>query len=146
MEHPAPPKEPEAASVWKTPLLQLLIQLPGFELLQFAQGLWGAKSPKPTSLLVLNIPGTQNALRQWQVTSELPQASSIGLNSFGQWATTALKEYPPALNGGLALGFYEALCNMPLDHESHVPQDFRSKCASMLCTTFGHHLGPDFAG
>lgn len=70
MEHPAPPKEPEAASIWKTPLLQLLIQLPGIELLQFAQGLWGAKSPKPTSLLVLNIPS-------WHAESSAPVAGHI---------------------------------------------------------------------
>ena len=67
-EHPAPPEADASVSIWKTPIIALLKGLPGIELIQLSQGLWGAKSPKPTSLLVLNMPGILSDLRVWQIT------------------------------------------------------------------------------
>ena len=45
-EHPAPPASEGSVTIWRTPLMELLLSLPGIELVQLAQGLWGAKSPK----------------------------------------------------------------------------------------------------
>ena len=56
LEHPAPPSSPTSASIWRTVILTLLSSLPGFQQIQFAQGLLGARSAKPTMLLTLNLP------------------------------------------------------------------------------------------
>eukprot|EP00435_Cladocopium_sp_Y103_P028387 s2046_g7.t1 len=124
LEHPAPPQNEDSVSIWRTPLMQIILTLPGFELIQLAQGLWGAKSPKPTSLLMLNAPGFQKELRQWQVAKELPKSLSIGRDSTGQWSTAALKEYPPALNGAIARGLLASINACTLDAEVHIDEEF----------------------
>eukprot|EP00435_Cladocopium_sp_Y103_P037605 s2631_g10.t1 len=78
MEHPADPSEDEAASVWRLPVLHLLRQFPGVRLHNLSQGLLGAPTPKPTTLLGLNLPGLMSTLRAHCITSELPKRSSIG--------------------------------------------------------------------
>ena len=42
--------------------------------LRFAQGLMGAYTPKPTHLLVVNLPGLLGDLHSHRVRKELPQA------------------------------------------------------------------------
>ena len=78
LEHPAPPKNEDLASIWRTPLALLLVALPGFRRVDFAQGLLGAKSAKPTSFLSLNLPSLVDRIWQDRVCDELPQTSSIG--------------------------------------------------------------------
>ena len=82
--------------------MELLRNFPGCELIDLSQGLQGAKSRQPTTLLVLNAPGVQKEFRAWQVITDA--ATSIGLDQAGGWSAAALKEYPPALNGALAQG------------------------------------------
>ena len=87
-EHPAKPKDTNSVSIWSTPILQLLSNLPGFELIDLSHGLWGAKSRKPTTLLALNALGVQHEFKAWQVTSDVPTATSIGrikLEAGPQW-------------------------------------------------------------
>ena len=48
LEHPATPPEEEAASIWRTPIMQLLLQLPDFTQITLAQGLWGAHAIRKT--------------------------------------------------------------------------------------------------
>ena len=146
IEHPAPPLRDTSVSIWRTSILELLLSLPGVELVQLAQGLWGAKSPKPTALLALNAPGLRSELRNWQVSKDLPVATSIGLDSKGHWSTSALKEYPPALNGGLATGISAAVQDCPSDTTLTVPPAVLSRCIAMVRTDYGHFIGPDFAG
>ena len=146
LEHPAPPQSHSSVSIWRTPILQLFLQMPGCELLQIAQGLWGAKSPKPTSLLVLNAPDMQYHLRKWQIATDLPKHSSIGLDYKGKWSTSSLKEYPPALNGGLASGIFAAICRQSTDSTLTAADSFHAQCEHMICTAYGTHIGPDFAG
>ena len=145
-EHPAPPVAEMSVSIWKTPIIALLKGLPGFEVIQLSQGLWGAKSRKPTSLLVLNMPGILSDLRMWQITKDVPTATSIGVDSSGQWSTTALKEYPPALNAAFAQGLFTAMHECHSDTSVQVPQAFRECCHNMICTAYGDSIGPDFAG
>ena len=83
---------------------------------------------------------------QWQVSLDLPKATSIGLDCTGSWSTAILKEYPPAFNAGLAAGFLQAIGQCRLDDDLTVPTAFSARCASMLCTEYGAHIGPDFAG
>ena len=46
LEHPAPPRKEDLASIWRTPLAILLCSLPGVSRVDFSQGLLGAKSPQ----------------------------------------------------------------------------------------------------
>ncbi|CAL1168175.1 unnamed protein product, partial [Cladocopium goreaui] len=56
LEHPAEPDDlPSAASIWRLPLMQWMLGLPGATRLRFSQGLMGAPSPKPTDLLLINM-------------------------------------------------------------------------------------------
>ena len=75
LEHPAPPKSEELASIWRTQIALLLCKLPGILRVDF---LLGAKSPKPTSILALNLPDTMDQIRGGRVCTDLPLASSIG--------------------------------------------------------------------
>lgn len=56
LEHPAAPPQPTAASIWRTPIMQMLL-LPECSFCTLAQGLWGAQTANPTSLAILNAPG-----------------------------------------------------------------------------------------
>ena len=38
LEHPGEPADPEAASIWRLPLIKMLLNMPGFDLLHCAQG------------------------------------------------------------------------------------------------------------
>ena len=126
--------------------MQVILSLPGFELLTLCQGVLGAATPKPTLLLTLNLPELQGILHQHRVTRELPRRAAIGKTSDGGWATTSLKEYPPAFCKGLAFAFYSAI-QTPLDVEHSVcPVDFLSKCAHLFVQKFSCHLGQDYAG
>lgn len=146
LEHPAAPTSEESVSIWRTPILALLLSLPGIELVSLAQGLWGAKSPKPTSFLLVNAPDMRQTLRKWQITRELPKGISIGRDQAGGWSTSVLKEYPPSLNGGLAEGLIAAIGQCTSDPTLTVPTSFVDRCASMMCAEYGMHIGPDFAG
>ena len=106
---PAPPATPTSASIWRAEIALLLSRLPGFERIDFAQGLLGAKSPKPTSILALHLPDLARQIRQGRVRDDLPQAASIRRDTLGRWQTTSLKEYPPAMCRALAASFCQ--CN-----------------------------------
>ena len=101
LEHPGPPPDQAKASIWRLPLLVYLCEWPEFDFLEVSQGFFGAPSRKPTGLLLLNLTRMAPELRKWQ----LPRGTSIGKTATGEWATGALKEYPPAFCAGLANGF-----------------------------------------
>eukprot|EP00435_Cladocopium_sp_Y103_P074947 s50_g52.t1 len=91
----------------------------------------------------------QNPLAEWRsahftlLDADLPKGMSIGKDSAGQWSTAALKEDPPALNRAIARGLLNAINACATDEAAHVDVEFCTRCAPMLCTTFG---GADFAG
>jgi len=146
IEHPREPEEPHFASIWKLPLFQLLLLLPGVELHSLSQGFLGAPSCKPTSLLCLNLPGISRAIVKNQVASTMPKGAAIGKTVTGQWATSSLKEYPPALNRALAAQFSQAISAAPLDESVAIADDFLLACKEMTVTKFTEVLGRDFAG
>lgn len=146
LEHPAAPASEGSASIWRTPILSLLLFLQGVELVHLSQGLWGAKSPKPTTLLTVNAPQLRQELRKWQVMKDLPKGISIRKDSAECWSTAILKEYPPALNGGLAAGMLHAIGQCRVDPTLQVPTSFIDRCSPMLCATYGDYIGPDFHG
>jgi hypothetical protein len=61
---------------------------------EFAQGLLGAISAKPTMLLSLNLPSLGLQIRSWRVVDDLPKVASIGQGNDGKFRTFVLKEYP----------------------------------------------------
>eukprot|EP00435_Cladocopium_sp_Y103_P032830 s982_g8.t1 len=146
MEHPADPSEDEAASVWRLPVLHLLQQFPGVCLHHLSQGLLGAPTPKPTTLLGLNLPGLLSTLRAHCITAELPKRSSIGRLQDGSWATTRLKEYPPALCMALAAALNFEVRAEPVAEHGAPMNSFLSQCMPLFVQQYAEHLGPDYAG
>ena len=147
LEHPGEPAEESAASIWRLPLVQLLLRLPGFALRECAQGLFGAVSTKRTGLLTLNLTELPVHLRANMIRKELPRAATIGVDEEGRYKTAVLKEYPPALCKGLAEAFLHHF--PPVDGQVDLPQlpaFFRERCLHMTCTEMGHSIGADFAG
>lgn len=145
VEHPAPPADESKASVWRLPILQLMASWPEFSTLDIAQGLWGAKSRKPTRLLLLNLPTMIPSLRHWQLTSTIPQGTSTGRMANGEWSTSSLKEYAPALCAGLAQGFLSSLQLHAVEAPTEGSEAFRRQVAHMMITDHGDCIGPDFA-
>ena len=145
IEHPAEPDNPLSASIWRTELIGLLMRLPGFERHQFAQGLMGARSAKPTGLLALNLPTMRQCLHASRICSDLPRASSIGKATTGHWNTMPLKEYPPSLCRALAMSFASAASELEVDAEVCIDQEFWGHCRTMIVDKFDQCLGPDYA-
>lgn len=144
LEHPAEPDEPELASIWRLPLLQLLSRLPGMNQYTMAQGLLGAPSPKPTGLLALNLPTLPLQLRAWAVCPDLPKGRSIGTDALGAYKTAGLKEYPPAMCAALAHSFFHAIQTQSVEGQAqNVPPAFLNMCISMISHDFGDTYGPD---
>ena len=125
--------------------MTFLLSWPEFEFLELSQGLWGAPTRKPTGLLLLNMPDMAQCLRRWQISSNNPTGGSIGLNSDGQWATSFLKEYPPALCAGLASGFVHTLAQHQVDDSFEPSAAFRSRAMEMKISDMGSCAGPDCA-
>ena len=146
LEHPKEPEDPEKPSIWRLEIMRLLVQISGAEVIDLAQGLLGAHSPKPTRLLALNLPLLRARLREHQITSELPKRSAIGKSEDGQWRTSPLKEYPPAMNRALAAAFCSWFHTHPTCKEEEVDPAFLSTCRAMISSTFGTEIGPDYGG
>eukprot|EP00435_Cladocopium_sp_Y103_P016898 s1730_g4.t1 len=146
LEHPAEPSREDAASIWRTPILRAVCALPHVTRIQFAQGLMGSATPKPTALLVVNIPDIMSFLHRGRVRTELPISTAIGKTKQGVWRTTALKEYAPALCRSLACALLAAFDRMEVAPGAAEPgDDFRQLCQTMEVTSFGTEVGADFA-
>lgn len=144
LEHPGEPIDEEKPSIWRLPIIRLLQQLPGFAFVDFAQGLLGAKSPKPTRFLTLNMESLPSILHRHRLCPDLPRAAAIGKTVDGQWATTSLKEYPPALNKALGESFAYHLLEHPSQQNNVIDEEFLARCCSMHVKEFGEHFGPDY--
>eukprot|EP00435_Cladocopium_sp_Y103_P022853 s1557_g5.t1 len=143
LEHPAEPEPDDLPSIWKTPIVQLLLTLPGVHRLRLAQGLLGADSPKPTELLAVNLPSLPSHLVAWRVTPDLPRHVNIGRDANGDFMTGHLKEYPPAMCAAMAHATNCSLCNMEVDPAIVIDPDFFQQCRALVCTDFGDSYGPD---
>jgi hypothetical protein len=146
LEHPADPEGEESAAIWRLPILHLLRAFPGFSIFTFCQGLLGAPTPKPTTVLCLNLPNVVRDLRAHRTTVELPRRASIGKTAEGTWATSRLKEYPPALCLALARTFDFEIWQEPVVDHGTPPDAFLAMCAPLLVQEYSDHFGQDFAG
>eukprot|EP00438_Fugacium_kawagutii_P004158 Skav232893 [mRNA] locus=scaffold4134:99876:101456:- [translate_table: standard] len=146
LEHPSCPDDDDgAASIWRLPLMQFLLKLPGFAISHVQQGRLGAPSAKPTTLLTLNVNDMDLFLQQWYISGPPYPETSIGLGTDGQFKTQRLKEYPPAMCAGLSSALVHALEERHIAAASSLPADFMSRCKAMQCD-FTHFIGRDFAG
>ena len=109
-EHPAPPRDESRASVWTSPLMRLLRELPAIQFHVLSQWLWGAATPKPTGFLAVRLPSFRTSMERWQLPQATrPEACKMGLGPDGEFATSPMKEYPGALCGGLAQAIRDQL-------------------------------------
>ena len=142
VEHPKDPEKDEMVSIWRLPVLRAILQLPNVRLVHLAQGLFGAPSAKPTTLMVLGMSTLEKFLHENRVTREIPNGASVGKDQYGQFKTSPLKEYPPALCKAIA----EALCMDIVStkcDDTEVPADLVERCKAMTCQFFGTYIGPD---
>ena len=146
LEHPAEPYDRGAASIWRLPLINFLLTLPDFTKTRLCQGFYGAISAKPTELLALRLPRLGHVLHRGMLVKTLPVRSSIGLNASGEFETTQLKEYPPALCRCLGEALTENICSPPTEEArstTSTEEEFLGLCMTMVRTKFGHEMGPD---
>ena len=146
VEHPSCPEEPTAASIWRLPLVQFLLTLPGFELISLAQGFFGAASAKPTQLLALRLTEMTRILDESRVSESLPQRGSIGLDEQGGFQTTKLKEYGPSLCKAFARALGKSVQDLPLDCEIEICKNFADTATLLEQTDFSDRMGADFMG
>eukprot|EP00438_Fugacium_kawagutii_P013818 Skav210609 [mRNA] locus=scaffold234:170544:179860:- [translate_table: standard] len=144
VEHPAPPEDEQAPSIWRQPIMHLLCQLPCSSWIHLDQGRLGAASKKPTSLLAIRMPTLAARVQEWALTNKSPSTVSIGLDSQGRFLTAPLKEYPPAFCMAIAQGLCDTLLQLPAHPDCTVPASFKEVCVRMRAG-FGQHIGPDFA-
>lgn len=146
LEHPQEPPDVDQPSIWRQPLLNALLQIPGFRTLCLAQGLLGAWSMKPTQLLVANLPQLVSKIAARKLTDEPPGRASIGLRDDGHgFQTTGLKEYPPAFCAALGSAFADQMTRLNTSDSVQLSAEFQTVCKAMLCTNYGEHIGQDYA-
>ena len=126
-EHPSPPSEERKASLFKTPIVALMLQFPEVVLRIVCQGDFGATSTKPTGLLALRMPGLVGALRRWKKETPYEQReTAIGVDDQGRFKTSKLKEYPPYFAKGLAQAVFNSITHHVQRGElraAHFPAD-----------------------
>eukprot|EP00438_Fugacium_kawagutii_P004341 Skav207878 [mRNA] locus=scaffold664:429090:430280:+ [translate_table: standard] len=145
LEHPdSPEDEPNCATIWKTPMMCALLRCPGLDLLQVHQGPYGSEALKPTGLAVLNLPQLPDVLRLWRLSESAVYQQSHGLNQQGQFCTTRLKEYPPALCCAFATAMHQQIHDFPLDPSVILPTHLRKAWEGMLTFRRGSWVGQDF--
>lgn len=102
-EHPAIPILEEAASVWKTPWVQLLCAHPEVTLHTVGQWRWGCTVAKPTGLLAIRLPKFRVSMYSRQDPhARYPAEQAIGVGEDGRFRTSAHKEYPEQFCNALA--------------------------------------------
>lgn len=145
LEHPAEPPELHMPSIFRLPIMKLLLKLPGTTSIRLFQGHFGSESAKPTDLVTVNLHGLDEVLQQHRIRSAVPTAQSIGKDESGGFRTSKLKEYPPAMCRALACSFCEALrvCQVCADD---VTDGFLATCKELEVSSYSDTFGPDFAG
>ena len=146
-EHPAEPEHhPDAPSIWRLPIVTLALKFAACQRILVHQGLYGAKSAKPTHLLLANcVPDAKHVIRPFQTRCTVPEQVSIGLLPDGQWSTAALKEYPPAFCKALVALISASMSTRPACL-ADLPTWFSSP-VEKLCRSFDWEakMGQDFA-
>ena len=149
LEHPAEPaKQPGAASIWRTTLVRFLLSRPGCVRHRVYQGHFGARSSKPTDLLVVSPPPNLAAIfNDLRLCQSVPAGGTIGRDELGRYRTATLKEYPPRFCHALAHVILAHVQNRGMSNVcEHCPEDVYSKFQHLL-GSLDHDvqtMGPDF--
>lgn len=115
-EHPARPQDEKAKSIWRTPIMEFLLQLQEVQ------------SCKPTELVVL-VPSLTKHLREGALTTKAPTGASLGVDCMGLFKTTRLKEYPPSLCRVFAPAILDSVDRVSLDRvQSESSESFLQVC------------------
>ena len=103
-EHPWMPEDEQKVSIWTSPWVRLLLQLPQVKLHRVCQWRWGASASKPTGILAINCSSFLSSMYKRQLpNAEKPQKVAIGRDEVtGEFKTAVLKEYPAAFSNALA--------------------------------------------
>ena len=131
LEHPAEDlNNHNQVCIWRLPVVQTLLRFDQCRRIRVLQGYYGAKSPKPTELLCMNVAENAEQLLLSGRTTPLPKTISIGKGEHGEWLTTSLKEYPKDFCEVLAKVFLSS------QHESTdpsaLPQWFLDRCEALV--------------
>lgn len=142
VEHPRDPEQDHMVSIWRLPIVHLLLRLPNMRLIHLAQGLYGAPSAKPTTLLVLGMRSLEKELNSQRLAANLPTGASVGISDQGQFMTAPLKEYPPSMCRAIAQAMFSDVTSTECD-DSCLPVELTIRCAEMAGKLFGEHIGHD---
>ena len=149
LEHPKEPFDANFASIWKLPLIRLLLGLPGFTKKLIWQGFYQGLSPKPTELLMSHPPASYDALALRMRTSALPPPLRMGREEGASHYNTApLKEYPPDFCSLQAAALKAWMDERPLSPEApELPSDILLSLKSLVVdlSRSVEIFGPDFA-
>ena len=132
LEHPAcPPKRSngmQPPSIWLLPLVRYLLRCPNFYQLVVQQGYWGAKSPKPTTLMIssrgTNVEHLYTIINATQTQTHLPRPLQMGQSKAGHYNTAPLKRYTSAFCQGLSYIIAESAKHSdftPADQDVYLP-------------------------
>lgn len=155
LEHPAQPRQADRASIWKTGVINALLQAGLFKKYTFAQWKLGGVGIKPTTLLYGNISRLPTLMRQFEDPSiPKPTDSLVGKSSSGEFKTGKAKEYPPLMNAAISACLADRwLAAFPHDrspevrsHEADFTPFFNSLHA--ICSEICEHRSwlPDYQG
>ena len=149
LEHPKEPDPAEYASIWRLPIMRLLLGLPGYRRFLIYQGLYGGLSPKPTHLLFTHAPANLDVIALRMRTTSMPAAVKMGrVKGERFYRTAALKEYPPSFCAFLAQSYYAWSCEQtetlgPQLAPTEIAQFQKLEVSLAQSATI---FGPDYAG
>ena len=105
-EHPAPPSDMNRPTIWRSAMVQLLLQHPDVCLHVLPQWIWGAGAVKPTGLITVRLPTFKKDMYDNQLPYAIkPTAPIIGRLRDGSFRTSEHKEYPDVFCRALASSF-----------------------------------------
>lgn len=129
------------------PILRYLARQPQIATITVMQGYYGARSAKPTKLMITHpSPQLERIMRENRTRETLPLKSSIGKLDDGTDATSSLKTYPPGLCTALAAAWGHSLQRRTLPGTSVDPPNHLAEAFNSLHSTVDDNttLGPDF--
>lgn len=102
LEHPAEPKPDDRASIWRTAIVNLLIEIGLLKKYTFAQWKFGGVGIKPTTLLHGNLDNLPTTMRRHELQDAVKPTVALGRTDTGEFRTGRAKEYPPQMNAAIA--------------------------------------------
>ena len=139
-------------SIWRLEPIRLLKRLHCVSVISFDQCTLGAPSRKPTTLLLVRLPGVRDSIRAAGDHGRCHHARGahlalVGREARGAFRTAAAKEYPPGLCQVVARGFVQharSMLSLGADVASQLPTEWE-----LWHQGIQHRLDaiqPDFAG